>query len=587
MTSRQAADGTGRIRRAAIRIPLRTRDEQNLDRYFVSRSIDNLKEGGAMALIVAPGVLENDTNAPFRLAMLKKARFIGALRLPDHSFHHSHTQVQPDVLLFRKYPDDVRKRLTALDDDSFRASPACDAIAGQFASGAYYDFFPEHRIGDLSRGTGQWGADELKGDITPEVLREAVERFTPAEPLDEQILAEIRRRYAAPELQQAAPAVSLNERELTELQARTLQQGAVKIEEQRVYVLSGDNQWAVIVDNKTLAKKLSHVSAISQTVSLIREHMRDEGAAEKITALQRNARELLASFNKQFGGPPEDDADVKRFTREHPAVRGVYESFLRSDDPILYAENIYRNDITPVDGHNRAVQALLSLRETLTAGTEANIRAAFPATADELLTETRANPDVFISPEGEWLLREDFISGDAWKKIDALRAAAETETTDWKKAKLSYGADEIEKAVGWTPIEDADFSPRSSWIPLEIIRDWVSSKDGLDQSRLGRVAKNDIDKWGVDYLGKWQEMNDPLIYYLNGQKQRSTGIDTEAYNREHDDLFRSYIANHAEFRGRLESIYNRNFKTLIQAPVKTYPVKIGAGAIPERQAVKK
>ena len=43
---------------------------------------------------------------------------------------------------------------------------------------------------------------------------------------------------------------------------------------------------------------------------------------------------------------------------------------------------------------------------------------------------------------------------------------------------------------------------------------------------------------------------------------------------KHDDLFRSYIANHAEFRGQLENTYNRNFKTHIQAPVKTYPVKI-------------
>ena len=39
-------------------------------------------------------------------------------------------------------------------------------------------------------------------------------------------------------------------------------------------------------------------------------------------------------------------------------------------------------------------------------------------------------------------------------------------------------------------------------------------------------------------------------------------------------MFRSYIANHQEYRARLETAYNRTFKTHLAAPVKTYPVKI-------------
>jgi hypothetical protein len=40
--------------RGADTMRLDQSDEKNLDRYFVSRSIDSLKEGGVMALIVAP-----------------------------------------------------------------------------------------------------------------------------------------------------------------------------------------------------------------------------------------------------------------------------------------------------------------------------------------------------------------------------------------------------------------------------------------------------------------------------------------------------------------------------------------------------
>ena len=109
-------------------------EEKSLDNYFVSRSIDNLKDNGTMALIVAPGVLENNTNEEFRLSLNKKAQFIGAVKLPNRSFHHTHTQVMPDILLFRKYPKDIQDRLSAVDDETFKTLPLYD---NDFVSGAY------------------------------------------------------------------------------------------------------------------------------------------------------------------------------------------------------------------------------------------------------------------------------------------------------------------------------------------------------------------------------------------------------------------------------------------------------------------
>jgi N12 class adenine-specific DNA methylase len=56
------------------------------------------------------------------------------------------------------------------------------------------------------------------------------------------------------------------------------------------------------------------------------------------------------------------------------------------------------------------------------------------------------------------------------------------------------------------------------------------------------------------------------------QKQRSRYNDTETFNREHNDSFRNYIANHQIYRDELETLYNRIFNTGIGVPVKTYPV---------------
>jgi hypothetical protein len=184
------------------------------------------------------------------------------------------------------------------------------------------------------------------------------------------------------------------------------------------------------------------------------------------------------------------------------------------------------------------------------------------------------------------------ISGNAWEKIDALVSRAETEPDQGKKEKTLYGKSELEKAIGWIPIEEADFSPHSSWIPEYVINRWVGDKDGLDRPSLVRnckISKNDEGKWGIRftedttkydrrwkeypvYKGQWEDLADELIYYLNMQKQRSKNIDTEAYAQEKNDSFKNYIANHKDFRDELEQKYNRIFNTELSGPVKTYPV---------------
>jgi type I restriction-modification system DNA methylase subunit len=63
-------------------------DEKSLDRYFITRSLDNLKPSGTMAIITHPGILANKSNREWRLSINKKAQFMGAVKLNDNSFNH-------------------------------------------------------------------------------------------------------------------------------------------------------------------------------------------------------------------------------------------------------------------------------------------------------------------------------------------------------------------------------------------------------------------------------------------------------------------------------------------------------------------
>jgi type I restriction-modification system DNA methylase subunit len=110
-------------------------DEKSLDRYFISRSLDNLKHGGTMALIAHSGILANKSNAAWRLNMNRKARFTGAVKLNDRSFNHTHTAIQPDILLFKKHPEGIEQCLQTFSlSDMERSNYAQE----DWINGAYF-----------------------------------------------------------------------------------------------------------------------------------------------------------------------------------------------------------------------------------------------------------------------------------------------------------------------------------------------------------------------------------------------------------------------------------------------------------------
>ena len=155
------------------------REEKSLDKYFITRSLDNLVPGGAMALIAHPGVLANKTNEDWRYSIARKAQFLGAVKLNNHSFIHTHTTIQPDILLFKKHPADIEQRLSNIHLEEFKTTVFAswaDTESGYFAS------HPGHVMGEVSKGTGQWGSDEVTGPNRAEDIENVIGAFTPEKP---------------------------------------------------------------------------------------------------------------------------------------------------------------------------------------------------------------------------------------------------------------------------------------------------------------------------------------------------------------------------------------------------------------------
>jgi hypothetical protein len=564
------------------------RDEKSLDRYFISRSLNNLKAEGTMGIIVHPGIMANSGNIKWRLAINLKAQFMGAVKLNDDSFNHTHTSIQPDILFFKKHPLDIQERLQTF---SFNDIDGLQLAQKDWINGFYFDAHPDHVMGIVKAKTGQWGSDVISGKITPETIKSILDAFIPEKPFG---LSEYNPIREVAPLQAKSVKTSnlvLSKEETKAVEQKALSIGSIKNVKNSVYVLTDLYRWKKIVENDPpLVRRLEWMLTISRDIRAIRQAMWENRSAE---SLQGVAKTALNVYKELHGNYPKDDARVTKFLRNNPSISGIYDALIDPGSAILSLKNLYTTQGDLVNGHNRAIEALLFLQQRMIEGTAEAIKQYFPEEAEALIEEMRRNPDIFLAQDCSWQLREDFLSGNAWHKIDKLKELASREANSEKRDKWQYGIAELEKAVGWIPIEDADFSPHSSWIPEDIINQWARDEDGLNRSFIlerGNLSKNDKGKWGIRYAddytiyehgsregrevkkGQWEALADEIVYYLNMQKQRSRYLDTEVYNREHNDSFKNYIANHAERREELENKYNRIFNTEIGVPVKTYPV---------------
>jgi hypothetical protein len=512
------------------------KEEKSLDRYFLTRSLDNLKPGGTMALITHPGVLANSTNTAWRLSINRKAQFMGALKLNDDSFNHTHTGIQPDILFFRKHPEDIQRRLQTF---SVYNMDQQELAQEDWINGTYFSAHSGHLMGTLQSGKGQWGADIVSGSVTPETLQAMLDTFTPETVFSDEIYDRIRQSIPLPEQTVKTSILPLTKDETDAVEDKRLSPGSVKTVDSAVYLLTSSYRWSIAVsDDSPLVERINRILAITREVKSIRNRMRK---GQEAAALQKTVIAALNAYKDSYGDYPKADLFISRFLRNHPSVSGIYDAFIDPDSDILTLSNLYDTNGIPINGHNRAVAALLFLQQRMITANTETIRHYFPDETGELITEMYRNPDIFLSPDSAWQLREDFISGNAWDKIDGLTGLVEQETDTANRDKWQYGIAELEKAVGWIPIEEADFSPHSSWIPEEIINTWVGDEDGLDRSSLirhGNLSRNETGKWGIRYRGdharkethdgqeftvnyqkgQWAFLNDELIYYLNMQK---------------------------------------------------------------------
>lgn len=97
--------------------------ETNVGHYFVLRTIDKVKPGGLVVLVVPNGMTDGSgNNKKLRDKVARRAEFLGAHRMPSGTFAESGTATVVDVWVLRKHTRALAEIVSNTDDNALTAA---------------------------------------------------------------------------------------------------------------------------------------------------------------------------------------------------------------------------------------------------------------------------------------------------------------------------------------------------------------------------------------------------------------------------------------------------------------------------------
>lgn len=531
-------------------------DLKTAEGYFLDTSLDKAREGGIVAMIVPTGVLDSKRDRKLRERLMRKGEFLGAMRMPNTAFEHSHTGVTSDIVFFRKRPQDVAGALMAVDQKTLKALGVWD---DEYLSGEYYTGRgAKNVLGTMTEG---WRAKAGMGqDITVEGSMAGV----PA------AIAE----FVAEVPETASPTV-----------ANIL--GAAADEAMRERIRAGAVKKPYEGGKRGDLKTVDGIEYILEGEPL-RWHRVDEFMQTKAVT---DAEGLAARIEATINGATDDG--LAAAVREYVDAHGIPS---KNHDLMLAAardRTLYRliGAVKPdgslsdvVEGRKAHVlessfdAAAQSLAlESVWFTPEAVAGRWHDGTSEVVLDHLYASPDYALDPKsGLWTSADQYLSGELWPKLDDAREAlAGGDVKPEDRGKFERQAVLLEEAIDPKLLEDVEIMLNSAFLPLNVVAGFFNAKkaekaaDGSTWAAQQPDMTVTFDKGIYSVHGGLFDAS-LLAKYLNRAGVRKDDLPRiEKWNAE----FKQWLCGSA-YRDSIEDLYNRKFRGFRQRAYSDTPIEI-------------
>ncbi|MFM2006838.1 MAG: Bordetella phage vB BbrM, partial [Pseudomonadota bacterium] len=531
------------------------RDLGKAEEYFLDTALDKTKPMGIVAMIVPTGIMDSKNGRAFREQLLRKAEFLGAQRMPNSAFEHSHTDVTTDIVYFRKRPDAVAGALGVVDRSTLQTLGVWD---DEFLAGTYFtgrgagNLFG--RVSTAKRAFGEIYTVEGSMAGIPDAIRGFAPHPVTATPDMTEILSALTSDKAKAQALKAAE---------TRPYASTAKVGDTKVVDGVTYVLQGQPPRWHRVDEAALSDAVQEGASIASRIDRLMNG--DEGVDR--AALTSDLQDWVA----RHGIPSKNPNLLIAAAADKTLYRLI--GAVSKDGEL---SDTVRGARRQIEGSLSAVAQSLALSKTSGEFTAEELAATMGKDVDEVLDHLHADPEFAWAGNDQWTTMQSYLTGELWPKLDTARDVLGAEDVpDYLRAKLELQAARLEETIGAKPLDEVEVQVNSAFIPLEIVSAYFTWKDqeGPDANQWTRQQKpveitfadgvysiTGGSHWGTKLLDK----------YLNRTGVKKDDMDDiNAMN----EAFKEWLCQ-SDYREQVEDLYNRKFLGFVEKSYSSDPIDV-------------
>ena len=463
----------------------------SIHNYFFAKSIDMLREGGVLAMVVSNSFLDAKGDKARRY-IGERAEFLGAIRMPNKAFSkNANTEVTTDIIFLKKRPESEWGSKAAKDDLKrwLDVAGVTDPLGGDsIPLNQYFVDHPEMMLGRMERAGSMYGQGQQPaliardGQNTADLMRQAVGR------LPEGVFQAAVVKNTAD--MQAAQAVALSDKAKVDVGGHYVEDGKLFV---RIDDAAGEGRAVQVTATTKISEKrdlgkngLERIKALADMRVTVRALLAAEMLDDpKMSGLRDTLNEQYDAFQKEFGyinGRTTiqlfgDDPDFPLLASlEHGYDPGVGAAAAKTQGikPVPASANKAQiftgrviekhQEVQKADSPADALMISIAERGQIDAD---YIGRLLDRDGTEVLDELTkgSNPVLFIDPAtGGYVLKDAYLSGNVRKKMTQAKAAG-----------MYQNAAALEKVIPEDiPAHEISGKIGAAWVPTETYQEFAS-----------------------------------------------------------------------------------------------------------------
>jgi N12 class adenine-specific DNA methylase len=466
----------------------------SLHELCVAKSVDALRPGGVLALVVTHSLLDRQ-QAHFRRELDRRAAFLGAIRLPSTAFAAEGTRVVADLLFLLKRDDPLTEPHG--EKDWLESTPV-DIEDARCPVNQYFQDNPAMVLGTWSRQDRLYGASYsvAPSGVLAEQLARAILR------LPKQVYSAVKMPRLPRVVVPTAPA-PLGEGSLLVHEGLVCQMQAGEV----VPVIHGGKPVSV---SGVIGKRVAHLIQLRDLAYDVLRQQR-EGAAHSVREAARTAlRASYDAFTARYGpvnalvvSARTDGTLVRRtpnlqlFKDLDPDAMRVMalEHYHERTGTVTLADLFTQDVVAPEDPLTQVDSVAEALLVVLNATGTVDLQAMADLCGlpTQEVVEELGDLLYHDPASGRWETADVYLSGDVKTKREQAARASQQD--------LAYSRN-VTALDGVQPPDllpsDIEAQLGSPWIPLDVIQDFACETFGLGAWHL-RVAHQPSEAlWNID-----------------------------------------------------------------------------------------